>query len=132
MRDRQPKGRKPIGHEEHNIQVGCVTWFRLTYPQWSRLLFAVPNGGRRDAKAGKMLKAEGVVAGVADLLLLLPNGKYHGLCIEMKTSKGAQSQSQKQWQKEVEEAGYLYLVVRNIEDFMREITDYINERQFHF
>ena len=41
------------------------------------------NISRTCAVTGARLKAEGVVAGVSDLLLLVPRGKYHGLCIEM-------------------------------------------------
>ena len=59
-------------NDEHSIQVACVTWFRYEYPTLSKRLFAVPNGGRRDAVTGARLKAEGVIAGVADLILLTP------------------------------------------------------------
>ena len=36
--------------EEHHIQCACVRYFALAYPQYKGLLFAVPNGGRRDEK----------------------------------------------------------------------------------
>ena len=62
---------------EHRLQCACVRWFRYQYPHHASLLFAVPNGGRRDAVTGARLKAEGVVAGVADLLLFVPT-KQHG------------------------------------------------------
>lgn len=112
-------------HDESNLQIACVRWFRLQYPSIAPLLFSVPNGGRRDAVTGAILKAEGAVAGVADLLLLLPSGDYHGLCIEMKTEKGKQSDAQKEWQKAVEAVGYKYAVVRSFEQFSALISDYI-------
>ena len=59
-------------HEESHIQRNCVKWFRLAYPKLARLLFAVPNGGKRGIREAAIMKAEGVVAGVADLLLLIP------------------------------------------------------------
>ena len=46
---------------EHSLQVCCVHWFRLQYPQYATLLFAVPNGGARNAITAGKLKAEGVV-----------------------------------------------------------------------
>ena len=49
---------------ESQIQHDCLTWFRLQYPNLALLLFAVPNGGRRDAKTGARMKYEGVVRGV--------------------------------------------------------------------
>ena len=58
------KARKPKD-EEHRIQCACVRWFRLQYPQLNGRLFAVPNGGRRDATTAAKLKAEGVIAGVS-------------------------------------------------------------------
>lgn len=120
--------RKPPSDEEHRIQVSCVRWFRLKYPNLAARLFAVPNGGRRDGITGARLKEEGVLAGVADLILLVPNADYHALLIEMKTPKGRQSESQRAWQRAV--AGnedYLYVVCRSLEEFMRIIEEYLNQ-----
>lgn len=87
-------------HIESQIQKDCVTWFRLQYPKIGRLLFAVPNGGARNAKEAAIMKGEGVTAGVADLILLYPSGGFHSLCIEFKTpSKSSrQTPTQKEWQ----------------------------------
>ena len=57
---------------ESQIQHDCLVWFRLQYPKLARMLFAVPNGGKRDAKTGARMKYEGAVRGVADLILLIP------------------------------------------------------------
>lgn len=114
-----------ISHEESNIQIHCVRLFRMMHPTLSKVLFSVPNGGHRDKITGAILKAEGVVAGVADLLLLHPSGIYHGLCIEMKTPKGKQQDSQKEWQKEVESQGYKYIVCHSVEEFLNGTEDYL-------
>ena len=74
----------------------------------------------------KKLKAEGVVAGVSDLILMVPRHGVHGLCIEMKTPKGKQSPNQKTWQKLVEDEGYMYMVVRSFERFEQLMNDYLN------
>ena len=92
------------------------------------LLFAVPNGGARDAVTGARLKAEGVMAGVADLFLSIPNAQYHGLYIEIKTATGTQSKSQRIFQQRVEAMGYRYAVVRSFEQFVAEIREYLNSR----
>lgn len=52
----------------------CVGWFRLQYPAVGKLLFAVPNGGARSRTEAAIMKAEGVTAGVTDLILLLGRG----------------------------------------------------------
>ena len=115
-------------HEEHNLQVACVKWFRYHNPLIGKMLIAVGNGGKRDAITGAMLKAEGVLAGVSDLILLIPNNRYHGLLIEMKTKTGRQSAAQKEWQKEVESLNYYkYVIVRSLEEFINVINDYLEQ-----
>ena len=37
-------------HEESQIQRSCLRWFRLQYPQYALLCFAVPNGGARNKR----------------------------------------------------------------------------------
>lgn len=119
------KKRRPPRDEEHRLQCACVRWFRLQYPAWRELLFAIPNGGVRDKVTASRLKAEGVLPGVSDLLLLYPAGKYHALCIEMKTPSGKQSPGQKQWQQEAERAGYKYALCRSLDDFIGTIEKYL-------
>lgn len=110
---------------EHRIQCACVRWFAYQYPQYDGLLFAVPNGGHRDKVTAAMMKAEGVTAGVADLLLLVPSKGHHALCIEMKTEKGRQSPEQKAWQKKAENQGYKYVVCRSLGQFIEIINNYL-------
>ena len=123
--------RKPRD-EEHQIQCACVKWFNLQYPEYRGLLFAVPNGGARSKATAGKLKAEGVVAGVADLILLIPMvirtnlGKriWHGLCIELKTPQGRQSKEQRQWQHKVEGMGYEYTICRSFDDFKYKLEEW--------
>lgn len=122
---RRPYLRAKPGDEEHRLQVSCVRLFRRRYPQYAGLLFAVPNGGRRDAVTGARLKDEGVTAGVSDLILLKPNRFYGSLCIELKKPKGRQQPTQKEWQKAVEQAGNRYVLCRSVEEFMSSIDDYL-------
>lgn len=112
---------------EHRLQCACVRWFRLAYPQHHHNLFAVPNGGYRTPATAAKIKAEGALPGVSDLILLIARGGYHGLLIEMKTDKGRQSEAQREWQRLIEADGYKYVVVRSIEEFIKVVTDYLNE-----
>ena len=112
-------------HVESNIQIGCVRWFRLAYPALATLLFSVPNGGYRNAITAKVMKAEGQVAGVSDLILLYPNNHYHALCIEMKAEKGRQSEHQKAFQKAVDDAGYKYIICHNFDEFRANVCEYL-------
>jgi hypothetical protein len=114
--------------EESKLQQHCVKWFKYQYPKYSKLLFAIPNGGSRNIKEAAKLKREGVVAGISDLILLLANKHYNCLCLETKTKEkySRQSESQKQWQKEVENNGSKYVVFRNFDEFEKIVIEYIN------
>lgn len=121
----QKKQKSKPKNDEHKIQCACVKWFRSQYPRYAKLLYAIPNGSRRDAITGKLLKDEGVIRGVSDLCFDVPNRFYHGLKVEMKTPTGVQSKEQKEYQSRVESVGYKYVVCRSLDDFKRELTIYI-------
>ncbi len=127
-------------HKESEVQRACVSWFRRAYHQYSWNLFSVPNGGGRSKVEAAIMKGEGTVAGVSDLILLLPNRKYHSLCIEFKQQKVTfdengkehiaktyQSAAQKEWQGAVERVGNRYVVIRTFEEFRAEIEAYMSE-----
>lgn len=117
-------------HDESRRQQACVQWFRLQYRDYAILLCAIPNGGRRDKITGAIMKAEGVVAGAADLVLFVPSKGLHGLCIEMKTATGRQSAAQRQWQRAIEAQGYGYVVCRSFDEFRRVIDAYLKPVPF--
>lgn len=89
------------------------------------MLFAVPNGELRNIVIAAKLKRQGVVRGVADLILLIPKKGYASLCIEMKTPKGVQSDGQKEWQREAEKYRNRYVVCRSLPEFMKEVNEYL-------
>lgn len=113
--------------EEHRIQCSCVKWFRMQYPQYQNILFAIPNAARRTPRIGAYMKDEGMLPGVADLIFLKSNRNYSALCIEMKTKDGRQSESQKKWEKAAKENGIHYIVCRSFDEFRKVVTDYIND-----
>ena len=121
------KARRKVGHQESNLQRQCVAWFRCQYPEHAMLLFAVPNGGGRSRAEAAIMKAEGVVAGVSDLILLEARGGWGSLCLEMKTEERGSKQSvrQKEWQGAAERMGNRYVVCRSLEEFMKEINGYM-------
>ena len=121
------KSRKKPTDAEHKLQCACVRWFRLKFPKLRNILFAVPNGGRRDAVTGAKLKEEGATSGVSDLILLRSNRFYGALCVEMKKPGGYQSPAQKEWQKDAEANGAKYVVCRSLDEFMKVVTDYLND-----
>lgn len=124
---RKTKSRKKPADDEHKIQVASVNWFRLQYPKLRNVLFAIPNAARRSERNGAYMKDEGMIAGVSDLILLKSNRFYGSLCIEMKKPGEYQRPVQKEWQKECEAAGNKYVVCRSLDEFMKVVTDYLND-----
>jgi hypothetical protein len=110
---------------ESQIQQQMVKWFGYKYPEYT--LFAIPNGHKRNAITGAILKREGVVAGVADLFLMKANQKYNGLWVEVKTDKGKQSESQKEFERKALREGYKYVICKSIDQFVNEVETYIND-----
>lgn len=113
-------------HRESEIQRACVTWFRLQHR--TKLLFAIPNGGNRDAREAAIMQGEGVVAGVADLQLLWGNGTYYSLFIEMKAGKNTQSDKQKEFEAYCLKNKFKYVVCRSVDEFIIEVNSYINQQ----
>jgi hypothetical protein len=110
------------------LQARCFQWCWNERPETRRLLFHVENEGpRSDARNGALRRATGIVAGVSDLILMMPRGSWHGLCIEMKTTErgSGQSAEQRSWQTLVEGQGYRYEVVRTEDEFRRLIDEYL-------
>lgn len=114
-----------MNHQESHIQRACVSWIRLQYPHLKKLLIAVPNGGYRNAREAAIMSGEGVVPGVADLLLLVPMGGYACLGIEMKTEKGRQNPNQKDWEEAFTKYQNKYVICRNFDEFFAAINDYL-------
>jgi hypothetical protein len=111
---------------EELLQIRCISWFRSEYPQYAMNYFAVGNGGSRNAIEGANLKRAGVLAGVSDTILLVPNPYYHGLCIEFKKDyKSKQTDNQIAFQEAVDKRNYGYSVIHDFEDFKKLIKSYI-------
>ena len=66
--------------------------FRL-YPDLE-LVYAIPNGGKRDKITAARLRAEGQKAGIPDIHFPVARAGFNSLYVEMKTTTGRLSESQ--------------------------------------
>jgi len=71
-----------------------------------------------------MNKAKGVVAGVADYIMLVPNQTSHGLCIEFKVPGGVQSDKQMDFEMKVVGQGFMYVVCFSTEEAIKIWQEY--------
>jgi hypothetical protein len=103
---------------ERPHQVTLIKWVRavkVTNPVL-KLLYAVPNGGDRNIRVARKLKAEGVLAGVADLCLPAARRGYHGLYLEMKSEEGVATEEQKEFLRGVSAEGYCAVIAHGSEE----------------
>lgn len=108
---------------EHDLQVSIINLLRA----YNIFALAIPNGGRRDAVTGARLKKEGVVAGAADLVLILDDGET--VWVELKTPKGRQSDNQKEFQAKLQNLSHTYLIWRSIDDCNEFVQGYRKIRE---
>lgn len=83
------------------------------------IIFAVPNGGNRDAREAKNLKNTGLLRGVSDLILQTDKDAYY---IEVKTSRGVQSDQQKEFELRIKNLGKKYILVKSLEDLINQLN----------
>lgn len=90
-------------------------------------MFSVPNGGKREKREAIRLKAEGMLAGVPDIMIAEPSREFHGLFLEFKTAKGKPSESQKEIITKLREKNYKCVIVRSADDAWRTLMWYLEE-----
>lgn len=106
-------------------------WARMMCGKWPelKLLYHIPNEGKRSQKTGARMKAEGLKKGVPDICLPVARGGNHGLYIELKRVENSRvTQEQLEWIEALMAQGYVAAVCRGCDEAIRLITDYLNGR----
>lgn len=99
-------------------QTALFEWAELTSRQYPplRLLYHVPNEGKRSAAEGARLRAQGLRRGVPDICLPVAVNGFHGLYIELKRERGGRvSDDQQFWLDALMEQGYFVALCRGWE-----------------
>lgn len=83
---------------EHFEQSAFFRWLDYTltpsHPEYRYLIYAVPNGGKRNIVTAMKLKAEGVRPGVFDVNVDIAAGTFYGMKIEFKAGKNKLTEEQ--------------------------------------
>lgn len=106
---------------EHQEQVAVATWLRRRGINF----FAVPNGAYCTPNQKNKLRAEGLTAGVADLVIVDPPRHDTALVVglEMKRRRGGViSHSQKRWRDELPD-WWVYVVANGAEDAISKLRE---------
>jgi len=93
------------------------------YPEL-KLAFSIPNGGLRDKVTAARLKAEGAKAGVWDIFLPVPRGRWHGLFIEMKVGGNKLTKPQKEFVFSLSD-NYAFMVFYSWEEARDALISYV-------
>lgn len=110
--------------KENKIQSQCFQWFWNTYCLKNKnprgIMFSVPNELAGSNKLSMIqAKSMGLISGVSDTIILLPNGKI--IFCEFKDEKGRQSDKQKEFEEILTKLKHEYILVRSLEQFKNEI-----------
>lgn len=112
---------------EHDDQVAIFRWAEGSTglcPELA-LLFAIPNGGKRDRITAARMKDEGVKPGVPDICLPVARNGYHGLFIELKHGDNDAAPAQRAWITALLKQGYLAVVSWDVDATIKLIEDYL-------
>ena len=109
--------------QESNLQIQCVKWFRLQYP--NVIIASIPNGGKRNSITASILKQEGVLAGMPDLIVCCAKNGYSGLFIEMKFGKNKLSANQVEVIGKLKQEGYKVEVCYTFDEFVKVCNEYL-------
>lgn len=104
---------------EIQLQARCFQWHWNTFPKERGMLFHVDNNSGNRV-TGNIKKAQGVVQGSPDLVLVVPEIIVF---IEMKTETGVLQECQKEFRRKALERGHMYIIIRRFEDFTNTIRN---------
>lgn len=117
---------------ESNEQQTLFEWANRHQGRWPELkmLYHIPNEGKRSQRTGARLKAEGLKSGVPDICLPVARGGHHGLYIELKRRKNSKvTKEQLEWIADLVAQGYVAAVCRGCDEAISLITRYLTGRE---
>ena len=114
--------------KENKIQSECFQFYWNNYCLKNNnprgLMFSVPNELAGSNKLAMMqAKAMGLVSGVSDTIIILPNGKI--LFCEFKDEKGKQSEKQIEFENIVTNLGFDYYIIRSLDNFKEMLNKHV-------
>ena len=112
-------------YTEDQLQTAVIHYLRVMYP--GLLYFHTPNGGYRIKQQAKRFKAQGVLAGIPDVMILKARGEYHGFAAELKVGKNRPTERQKQVMKQMKLEGWSVVVAYSLDQFAEAFSLYMGD-----
>lgn len=98
---------------EDRLQEDIVQYMWNNYPE-TRGLFCYNQNNSKNRIDGYRNKLKGIIQGRSDLVLYYSGRAYF---FELKTTTGRQSAEQKDWETLVTSHGFMYYIVRSLDEF---------------
>jgi len=118
-----------VSQLEHAEQVMVFQWARLhqrKHPELA-LLYAVPNAAKRTPRQGAWMKAEGLKAGVPDLVLPVARHGFNSLYIELKVGRNKATESQVMFMDALNQQGNLAVLCIGADAVIQQLSDYLQK-----
>jgi len=104
---------------EDRLQIGVCRLLDALKLDW----WHTPNGGKRSAATGALMKKMGVKAGIPDVLIANPTKQGHvGLAIELKIFPNKTSSKQEEWRGKLVGHGWAYSVAYDIDTVIQLVS----------
>ena len=116
---------------ELTVQIKLFNWAESVkdFVPELKMMYHVPNEGKRQQGTGAILKAAGLRKGVPDIVLPVARQGYHGLYIELKFGKNKPTREQELYLQALRNAGYQSAVAYGFEQAREIIRHYLRRGQ---
>ena len=128
-KDKQKMRLRYMKASETTEQIMLFAWAKMNehiIPEL-RLLYHIPNEGKRTQSSGSILKAAGLRAGVPDICLPVARQGFNALYIEMKYGENKPTRKQKEYMSELSKYGASVAVCYSAEQ-AREVKGEITQK----
>jgi hypothetical protein len=105
-----------MNRAEDRIQIGIIKYLRAVLPAREYRVCHIPNGGKRSKIEAAIFKRMGVLAGIADIIIVGPMGRCW--FIECKSANGVLSETQRDFQTFCIAIGVPYVIAQSIDHVM--------------
>jgi hypothetical protein len=106
---------------EHDLQASVLDYLKLHRAR-GVFAFSIPNAAKRSPWQAARMKREGLLAGVADVCVMMNNGRTGWL--EFKTIKGGQSVAQQVFEARCTHLSHHYALCRNLPDAIEALRNW--------
>src|SRR4051812_15358378 len=101
-----------MANPETALHCAALDYIRSICPDC--LVWHTPNGGKRSKETARLMKRLGLMPGVFDLTMMLPDGRH--VYLEAKVGKNDLTEDQDQFKKELILRDVPYVVFRSLND----------------